>query len=128
MNRLEALTASQLKNDLPDFGPGDTIAVHHKVVEGDKERTQVFEGVVLQRRGNGIGETFTVRKISNGVGVERVFPFYSPNVSGIEVNKTGKVRRARIFYQRDLKGKRARIEEKKGFIEEGKETSVAAAQ
>jgi large subunit ribosomal protein L19 len=113
MNRLEALTANQLKNDVPDFGPGDTVAVHCKVVEGDKERTQIFEGVVMQRRGSGIGETFTVRKISDGVGVERIFPVHSPNIEKIDHLRKGKVRRARLYYLRDLKGKAARISEKR---------------
>jgi large subunit ribosomal protein L19 len=113
MNRLEALTAAQLRNDLPDFRPGDTIAVHHKVVEGDKERTQVFEGVVMQRRGSGISETFTVRKVSDGVGVERIFPLHSPNIEKIEHLRKGKVHRARLYYLRDLTGKAARISEKR---------------
>lgn len=113
MNRLEALTAAQLRNDLPDFHPGDTVAVHHKVVEGDKERLQIFEGVVLQRRGNGISETFTVRKVSDGIGVERVFPLHSPNIEKIDHLRRGKVRRARLYYLRDLQGKAARITEKR---------------
>jgi len=113
MNRLEALTASQLKNGLPDFSPGDTVAVHCKVVEGDKERTQIFEGVVLQRKGNGIGATFTVRKISDGIGVERIFPLHSPNIEKIDHLRKGKVRRARLYYLRDLRGKAARITEKR---------------
>src|SRR5574341_1392789 len=113
MNRVEALTAAQLRSDLPDFKPGDTIAVHHKVVEGDKERTQVFEGVVLQRRGSGISETFTVRKISDGIGVERIFPLHSPNIEKIDHLRKGKVRRARLYYLRDLRGKAARISEQR---------------
>jgi len=113
MNKLVALTASQLRNDFPDFAPGDTIAVHHKVVEGEKERVQTFEGVVLQRRGDGINETFTVRKISDGIGVERIFPLHSPNIEKIDHLRRGKVRRARLFYLRGLKGKAARIEEKR---------------
>jgi large subunit ribosomal protein L19 len=113
MNRLEALTANQLKGDLPDFHPGDTVAVHCKVVEGDKERTQIFEGVVMQRRGSGISATFTVRKISDGIGVERIFPLHSPNIEKIDHLRKGKVRRARLFYLRDLKGKAARISEKR---------------
>jgi large subunit ribosomal protein L19 len=113
MNRLEALTAGQLKTSLPNFSPGDTVAVHCKVVEGDKERTQIFEGVVLQRKGNGIGATFTVRKISDGIGVERIFPLHSPNIEKIDHLRQGKVRRARLYYLRDLKGKAARITEKR---------------
>ncbi len=84
MSKIDALTAAQLRTDLPDFGPGDTIAVHYKVVEGEKQRIQVFQGVVLQRRGAGVGETFTVRKVSNGIGVERIFPTHSPNIAKIE--------------------------------------------
>jgi len=113
MNRLETLTSNQLKNGLPDFRPGDTVAVHCKVVEGDKERTQIFEGVVMQRRGSGIGATFTVRKISDGIGVERIFPLHSPNIEKIDHLRKGKVRRARLFYLRELKGKAARISEKR---------------
>ena len=111
----------------PKFRAGDNITVQYKIIEGTKERIQPFRGDVIQLRGSGLTATFTVRKISNGVGVERVFPFYSPNISGIELNKSGKVRRARIFYQRDLRGKKARIEEKKGFGEEA-QTPVAAAK
>jgi large subunit ribosomal protein L19 len=103
------------KPTLPDFGPGDTISVSYKIKEGNKERIQVFQGVVIQRRGNGATETFTVRKISSGIGVERIFPTYSPAIDKIEINKEGKVRRARIFYLRDRKGKSARIKEKKHF-------------
>ncbi len=96
-----------------DFKAGDNITVYYKIIEGDKERIQPFRGDVIQRRGSGTTATFTVRKISNGVGVERVFPFFSPNIDKIEVNKVGKVRRARIFYQRELRGKKARIAEKR---------------
>lgn len=96
-----------------DFKAGDNITVYYKIIEGDKERVQPFRGDVIQRRGSGTTATFTVRKISNGVGVERVFPFFSPNIENIEVHKVGKVRRARIFYQRDLRGKKARIAEKR---------------
>jgi large subunit ribosomal protein L19 len=103
------------KVDLPNFGPGDTISVHYKIKEGNKERIQVFQGVVIQRRGNGFSETFTVRKISNGIGVERIFPIYSPFIDKLEVNKEGKVRRSRIFYIRERTGKAARIKEKQHF-------------
>ncbi|MDZ7267029.1 MAG: 50S ribosomal protein L19 [candidate division KSB1 bacterium] len=113
MNLINALTAQQLRNDHPDFSPGDTVAVHHKVVEGDKERIQTFEGVVIQRRGHGINETFTVRKVSEGVGVERIFPLHSPNIERIDHVRRGKVRRARLYYLRELKGRAARIEEKR---------------
>lgn len=101
------------KKQWPDFKSGDTITVYYKIIEGNKEREQLFQGVVLQRRGAGLTETFTIRKISGGVGVERIFPINSPKLTRIDVNKRGKVRRARIFYLRDMIGKNARIEEKK---------------
>ena len=113
MNKITTITAAQLRDDLPDFSPGDTIAVHHKVIEGEKERTQTFEGVVIQRRGEGINATFTVRKVSEGIGVERIFPYHSPNIQKIDHLRRGKVRRARLFYLRKLRGKAARIEEKR---------------
>jgi large subunit ribosomal protein L19 len=96
----------------PDFKAGDTITVYYTIKEGGKERTQFFQGTVIQRRGSGTTETFTIRKISNGIGVERVFPFASPFLDKIEVNKRGSVRRSRIFYLRELRGKKARIKEK----------------
>ena len=99
--------------EFPEFKAGDTITVHYKIKEGNKERIQNFQGVVLQRRGSGSTETFTVRKITNGVGVERVFPIASPFIEQIDVNKRGAVRRARIFYLRNLTGKKARIKEKR---------------
>lgn len=101
------------KNEFPKFGAGDTITVHYKIKEGNKERIQQFRGVVLQRSGSGHTETFTVRKMSGNIGVERIFPTVSPFIDKIEINKHGKVRRARIFYLRDLTGKKARIKEKK---------------
>ena len=110
--------------DYPAFKAGDNITVHYKIVEGNKERVQDFKGEVIQRRGHGATKTFTVRKISNGVGVERVFPLNSPNIENIEVNKLGRVRRAKIFYIRDLKGKKARIKEKR---QADVETAPAAA-
>ena len=113
MDKVDAVLASELKTNLPDFVAGDTVAVHTKVIEGDKERIQVFEGVVIQRKGAGINETFTVRKISDGVGVERIFPVHSPNIEKIVKIKSGRVRRAKLYYLRDLKGKAARIVEKK---------------
>ena len=97
----------------PEFKAGDTITVTYKIIEGTKEREQLFQGVVLQRKGSGLTETFTIRKISGGVGVERIFPVNSPKITEIDVNKRGKVRRARIFYIRKYSGKAARIEEKK---------------
>ena len=97
----------------PEFKAGDNVTVLYKIIEGSKERIQPFRGDVIQLRGSGLTKTFTVRKISNGIGVERVFPLYSPNVDGIELNKSGRVRRAKIFYLRELKGKKARIKEKR---------------
>lgn len=99
--------------EVPEFGPGDLVRVHVKVIEGDKERVQVFEGRVIQRRGSGVSETFTVRKISGGIGVERVFPLHSPRLVKIEVVQRGKVRRAKLFYLRKLRGKAARIAERR---------------
>lgn len=101
------------KKEIPDFSAGDTITVYYKITEGTKERTQFFRGVVLQRRGTGATETFTIRKMSGNIGVERIFPVNLPALEKIEVNKVGKVRRARIFYQRELTGKAARIKEKR---------------
>jgi large subunit ribosomal protein L19 len=101
------------KKEYPDFKAGDTITVYYKIKEGNKERIQQFRGVVIQRRGNGHTETFTVRKMSGNIGVERIFPIDSPFIENIEINKRGKVRRARIFYLRGLRGKKARIREKK---------------
>ncbi len=98
----------------PDFGPGDNVTVSYKITEGNKERIQEFRGDVIQVRGAGTSKTFTVRKISNGVGVERVFPLFSPFVDSVAVNKVGRVRRAKLFYQRERKGKASRIQEKRG--------------
>lgn len=115
MNELiKALEAEQVKNDVPNFGPGDTVRVHVRIVEGKRERIQVFEGVVIKRQNGGIRETFTVRKISFGVGVERTFPVHSPKVEKIEVTRFGKVRRAKINYLRGRVGKAAKIKEAKG--------------
>ena len=110
---VKAISTEYLKQDLPNFKAGDRVTVHYKIKEGNKERIQLFQGDVLQRRNGGVTETFTVRKISNGVGVERVFPLHSPNIEKIEVNRRGKVRRARIFYLRKSIGKAARIKEKR---------------
>ncbi len=110
---LDVVNESSLRTDRPDFGAGDTVRVHVRVVEGEKARTQIFEGVVLQRRGGGIHETFTVRKIAvGGVGVERIFPVHSPRVAKVERLRQGKVRRARITYLRERRGRAARIAEK----------------
>ena len=105
------ITKAQLRSDLPSFRPGDTVKVHVKVVEGTRERIQLFEGVVIKRRGGGISETFTVRKISYGVGVERTFPVHTPKIAKLEVVRKGKVRRAKLYYLRNLRGKAARIKE-----------------
>ncbi|MEF2965245.1 50S ribosomal protein L19 [Paenibacillus sp. M1] len=111
MNIVQAITQEQLRKDIPSFRPGDTLKVFVKVIEGSRERIQLFEGVVIKRRGGGISETFTVRKISNGVGVERTFPLHSPKIDRIEVARRGKVRRAKLYYLRELRGKAARIKE-----------------
>jgi large subunit ribosomal protein L19 len=108
---IQEITKEQLRTDLPDFRPGDTVRVHVKVIEGSRERIQVFEGVVIKRRGGGISETFTVRKVSYGVGVERTFPLHTPKIAKIEVVRRGKVRRAKLYYLRNLRGKKARIKE-----------------
>ena len=113
MSILREVTSDQLKSDLPEFGPGDTLRIHVRVVEGDKERVQVFEGNVLQRKGSGIQETVTVRKVTQGVAVERIFPVHSPRISQIERIRRGKVRRARRFYLRSRKGRAARIKQKR---------------
>jgi large subunit ribosomal protein L19 len=113
MDKLEAITAAQLKTDVPDFRPGDTVKVHVNVIEGTRSRIQVFEGICIARKGNGIGETFMVRKISFGVGVERTFPLHSPTIDKIEIERKGDVRRAKLYYLRNLRGKAARIREKR---------------
>lgn len=116
MDRIKALTQQLVEvKDWPDFGAGDTITVTYKIKEGEKERLQSFQGVVIQRRGSGPTETFTIRKVSSGIGVERIFPISSPFIEEIKVNKRGRVRRARIFYLRNLTGKAARIKERKTF-------------
>ncbi len=102
------------KNELPTFNAGDTVTVHYKIKEGNKERIQQYQGVVIQRNGTGATETFTVRKISNSIGVERIFPVNSPNIDKVEVNSRGAVRRAKLYYLRALTGKKARIKEKRG--------------
>ena len=111
MDMLELVGAEQVKADVPEFNPGDDVAVHFKVVEGDKQRIQIFRGLCIQKRGGGINKTFTVRKISGGVGVERIFPLYSPLIQKIERTRKGRVRRAKLFYLRELRGKAAKIEE-----------------
>jgi len=111
MDPLANVTADQLNTDIEEFTPGDDIAVHYRVIEGDKERIQIFKGLVVQRRGNGINSTFTVRKVSGGVGVERVFPMHSPRIAKIERTRKGRVRRAKVYYIRKLRGKAAKIDE-----------------
>ena len=110
---LQELEKEQLRDDVPSFAPGDTVRVLYRVTEGEKERIQAFEGVCLARRGGGVGETFTVRKISSGIGVERVFPLHAPTIKGVEVVRQGRVRRAKLYYLRGLRGKAARIQEKR---------------
>ena len=111
-NLVNEITASQLRTDIPEFNSGDTVRVHVRFIESGKERIQVFEGVVIARRGGGVSETFIVRKISSGIGIERNFPLHSPIIAKIEVVRRGKVRRNKIYYIRNLKGKKARIKEK----------------
>ena len=111
---IKEIQAEFVKDGLPKFQAGDTVVVHYKIREGNKTRVQPFQGIVIQRRGSGATETFTVRKVSDGVGVERIFPVHSPNIEKIAIVKRGAVRRARIFYLRGLEGKKSRIKEKKG--------------
>lgn len=113
MNILDSVDAASLRDDIPPFRPGDTIKVNVKVVEGNRSRIQAFQGVVIARNGGGIRETFTVRKISFGVGVERTFPLHAPTVDSIEVITRGDVRRAKLYYLRSLRGKKAKIKEKR---------------
>ena len=113
MNIIETLEKEQLRSDIPDFAPGDTVRVHAKIVEGSRERIQMFEGVVISRQGTGVRETFTVRRISYGIGVERMFPVHSPRIEKIDVLRKGIVRRAKLYYLRNLTGKAARINEKR---------------
>ena len=111
MNPTDLVDRSSLRDDVPAFSPGDTVKVHVRVVEGTRERIQVFQGVVIRRQGSGVRETFTVRKLSFGVGVERTFPVHSPIIAKIEVDRLGDVRRAKLYYLRDLRGKKAKIKE-----------------
>jgi len=113
MNTLDSVDAASLRSDIPDFRPGDTVKVHVKVVEGTRSRIQVFQGVVIRRHGGGLGETFTVRKVSFGTGVERTFPVHTPIIERIEVVTRGDVRRAKLYYLRELRGKKAKIREKR---------------
>ena len=113
MNKTDLVEQSYLRSDIPEFRPGDTVKVHVRVVEGNRERVQVFQGVVIRRQNGGLRETFTVRKISFGVGVERTFPVHSPSIAKLEVVSRGKVRRAKLYYLRELRGKKARIKERR---------------
>jgi len=115
MDILQQISKEQIRTDHPEFRVGDTVKVHYKIKEGAKERIQVFQGIVLQKRGMQISKTFTVRKISNGIGVERIFPISSPNIDKIEVVRFGRVRRAKLFYLRKAKGKAARVKERKRY-------------
>jgi large subunit ribosomal protein L19 len=116
MQTLDSIDAASLRSDVPEFRPGDTVKVHVRVVEGNRERIQVFQGVVIRRQGGGVRETFTVRKVSFGVGVERTFPVHSPIVDHIELVTRGDVRRAKLYYLRELRGKKAKIKEKRDAI------------
>ncbi len=113
MNVIEMLEKEQMRGDIPSFMPGDTVKVHARIKEGEKERIQVFQGVVIRKRNGNTGATFTVRKVSYGIGVERIFPFHSPLIDKVEVLSRGKVRRSRLYYLRKLRGKAARIKEKR---------------
>jgi large subunit ribosomal protein L19 len=113
MKTTDLVDRASLRDDIPEFAPGDTLKVHVRVVEGSRERTQLFQGVVIRRQGSGLQETFTVRKVSFGVGVERTFPVHSPILQKIEVDRLGDVRRAKLYYLRDLRGKKAKIKEKR---------------
>jgi large subunit ribosomal protein L19 len=131
MNRIEALQLTTPRRDLPPFRPGDTVRVHVNIREGDKQRIQVFEGVVIRRRGCGASATFTVRKVSYGIGVERIFPVESPSVAKLEIKSRGHVRRARLYYLRELKGKKARLRSKvrdlSGLVAPGPVEEIADA-
>jgi large subunit ribosomal protein L19 len=113
MNPTDLVDRGSLRDDVPAFSPGDTVKVHVRVVEGTRERVQLFQGVVIRRQGSGVRETFTVRKVSFGVGVERTFPVHSPIIGKVEVDRLGDVRRAKLYYLRDLRGKAAKIKEKR---------------
>jgi len=127
MNVLDAVDAASLRSDIPTFRAGDELKVHVRVIEGSKSRIQVFQGIVIRRQGDGVRETFTIRKISYGVGVERTFPVHTPVIEKIEVVRQGDVRRAKLYYLRDLRGKAAKIREKRGAQEAAQSAPKAAA-
>ena len=115
MDIVHEISKDQMRTDFPEFRVGDTVKIHYKIKEGSKERIQIFQGIVIQKRGMQISQTFTVRKISNGVAVERIFPLHSPHIQKIEVVRFGRVRRAKLFYLRRVKGKAARVKEKRRY-------------
>jgi large subunit ribosomal protein L19 len=127
MNKTDLVDRAYLRTDLPEFRPGDTVKVHVRVVEGNRERIQVFQGVVIRRQGGGLQETFTVRKMSFGVGVERTFPVHSPSISKLEIASRGRVRRAKLYYLRERRGKKARIKERRDEAAEAAEAERLAA-
>jgi large subunit ribosomal protein L19 len=128
MNKTDLVDRAYLRDDLPEFRPGDTVKVHVRVVEGNRERVQVFQGVVIRRQGGGLQETFTVRKISFGVGVERTFPVHSPSIARLEIASRGRVRRAKLYYLRERRGKKARIKERRDEAAEAAEAARLAAR
>ena len=125
MNKTDLIEQAYLRSDIPEFRPGDTVKVHVRVVEGNRERVQVFQGVVIRRQNGGLRETFTVRKISFGVGVERTFPVHSPSIAKLEIVSRGRVRRAKLYYLRELRGKKARIKERR--LDDAKLAALEAA-
>ncbi|MEK6648535.1 MAG: 50S ribosomal protein L19 [Actinomycetota bacterium] len=126
MNVLDAVDAASLRSDIPTFRAGDELKVHVRVIEGNKSRLQIFQGIVIRRQGSGVRETFTVRKVSYGVGVERTFPVHTPVIEKIEVVRKGDVRRAKLYYLRDLRGKAAKIREKRSAADEARTVSIPA--
>ena len=127
MGIIDKINSEKLKKDIPTFRSGDTVRVHQLIVEGNKERVQIFEGVVIRRNGGGIAETFTVRKVSYNVGVERIYPLHSPRITKIEVKQTGHVRRARLYYLRELRGKAAKIKQSRRGVDAALVYDEAAA-
>ena len=128
MNKIDLIESPRLRDDLPEFRPGDTVKVHVRVVEAGRERIQVFQGVVIRRQGGGLRETFTVRKISFGVGVERTFPVHSPTIARMEIVQKGRVRRAKLYYLRERRGKRARIRERREPVQAAPREAGAAEE